>query len=218
MGQILHGSVRTTEAIRRAIQQSQASIRALAERHGINPKTVAKWMKRSSAGGARTGAKANDALAFQTDCAAWCDQGQIRVPLMLASVIALAATFALLANMALRWIRGADAALPIATGGIRFYAYGFLAGALIANSIPHFVHGISGEYFPAPFAFALGRGPLTNVVNVIWALFNFGLGSFHISRFRSTTSRARLHLVASLGFVTMSLFLGVVFSGGAASR
>ena len=46
MGQVLHGSATTTEAIRRAIQHSQASLRALAKRHGINPKTVAKWKKR----------------------------------------------------------------------------------------------------------------------------------------------------------------------------
>ena len=43
MGQILHGSATTTEAIRRAIQNSQASLRELAARYGINPKTVAKW-------------------------------------------------------------------------------------------------------------------------------------------------------------------------------
>jgi hypothetical protein len=48
MGQVLHGSATTTEAIRRAIQHSQASLRALAKRYGINPKTVAKWKKRSS--------------------------------------------------------------------------------------------------------------------------------------------------------------------------
>ncbi|MGJ0502382.1 MAG: IS481 family transposase, partial [Methylocystis sp.] len=42
MGEILHGSARTTEAVRRAIQHSQESIRALAGRYGINPKTVAK--------------------------------------------------------------------------------------------------------------------------------------------------------------------------------
>src|ERR1700676_3953747 len=48
MGQVLHGSATTTEAVRRAIQHSQASLRALAKRYGINPKTVAKWKKRSS--------------------------------------------------------------------------------------------------------------------------------------------------------------------------
>jgi transposase-like protein len=48
MGQVLHGSATTTEAVRRAIQNSQASLRALAQRHGINPKTVAKWRKRDT--------------------------------------------------------------------------------------------------------------------------------------------------------------------------
>ena len=46
MGQILHRSATTTEAIRRAIQNSQASLRELAVRYGINPKTVAKWRRR----------------------------------------------------------------------------------------------------------------------------------------------------------------------------
>ena len=47
MGQILHGSATTTHAIRAAIQRSKATAKELAERHGINPKTVAKWKKRS---------------------------------------------------------------------------------------------------------------------------------------------------------------------------
>jgi transposase InsO family protein len=48
MGQVHHGSATTTAAIRRAIQHSQASLRALAKRYGINQKTVAKWRKRTS--------------------------------------------------------------------------------------------------------------------------------------------------------------------------
>jgi transposase-like protein len=48
MGQILHGSATATEAIRRAIQNSQASLRELSRRYGINQKTVAKWKKRGS--------------------------------------------------------------------------------------------------------------------------------------------------------------------------
>ena len=48
MGQILHGSARTTEVVRRAIQNSQESLRALAARYDINLKTVAKWRKRVS--------------------------------------------------------------------------------------------------------------------------------------------------------------------------
>lgn len=57
MGQILHGSATTTEAVRRAIQHSQESLRALAGRYGINQKTVAKWKKRSSVSDAPTGPK-----------------------------------------------------------------------------------------------------------------------------------------------------------------
>ena len=48
MGQVLHRSATTTQAVRRAIQYSHESMRALALRHGINPKTVAKWRKRCS--------------------------------------------------------------------------------------------------------------------------------------------------------------------------
>src|SRR5215210_2767832 len=57
MGQVLHGSARTTAAVRRAIQHSQESLRVLAQRHGINPKTVAKWKKRPSVQDERTGPK-----------------------------------------------------------------------------------------------------------------------------------------------------------------
>jgi transposase-like protein len=55
MGQVLHGSATTTEAICRAIQHSQASLRALAKRYGINQKTVAKWKKRASVADLPTG-------------------------------------------------------------------------------------------------------------------------------------------------------------------
>src|SRR5271154_7388645 len=47
MGQILHGSATTTEAVRRAIQHRQESLRGLAKRYGVNPKTVAKWRARN---------------------------------------------------------------------------------------------------------------------------------------------------------------------------
>ena len=58
MGQVLHGSATTTEAIRRAIQHSEESLRALAKRYGINDVLCAiadasmtkakrrKWMSR----------------------------------------------------------------------------------------------------------------------------------------------------------------------------
>ena len=55
MGQVLHGSARTTEAVRRAIQHSQESLRALSKRYGVNQKTVRKWKGRTSVADLRTG-------------------------------------------------------------------------------------------------------------------------------------------------------------------
>jgi transposase InsO family protein len=57
MGQLLHGSATTTEAVRRAIQAGQESVRALARRYGISPTTVQKWRKRSSISDAPMGPK-----------------------------------------------------------------------------------------------------------------------------------------------------------------
>jgi hypothetical protein len=48
MAQVLHGCITTTEAGRRAMQNSQESLRALAKRYGINQKIVAKWERRTS--------------------------------------------------------------------------------------------------------------------------------------------------------------------------
>ena len=58
MGQVLHGRATTTEAVRRAIQAGQESVRALARRHGVSPTTVQKWRKRTFAADAAMGPKA----------------------------------------------------------------------------------------------------------------------------------------------------------------
>jgi hypothetical protein len=69
VGQILHGSATTIELIRRAIQckriktcqrhvfsgNRQGSLIALSRRYGVNPKTVAKWRRRTTVSNARTG-------------------------------------------------------------------------------------------------------------------------------------------------------------------
>jgi hypothetical protein len=57
MGQVLHGCSRTTAAVRRALQHSQKSLHELAEQYEINPKTVAKWKKRSFPNNAPMGPK-----------------------------------------------------------------------------------------------------------------------------------------------------------------
>jgi transposase-like protein len=69
MGQVLHGCATTTEAIRRAMQNSQGSLRALSRRYGINPKTVAKWKKRVSVVDLPTGPKElkSTSLSFEDE-------------------------------------------------------------------------------------------------------------------------------------------------------
>jgi hypothetical protein len=52
----------------------------------------------------------------------------------------------------------------------------FFAGAFLANAIPHFVHGISGDCFPSPFAQPPGKGLSSPLVNVLWGLGNLVVG------------------------------------------
>lgn len=67
MGQILHGCATTTEAIRRAIQNSQESLRVLSRRHGINQKTVAKWRRRTSTTDLPTGPRQPKSTVLSLD-------------------------------------------------------------------------------------------------------------------------------------------------------
>ena len=48
MGQVLHGSAKSTHAIRAAIQRSKATVAQLANQYDLNEKTVRKWRKRTS--------------------------------------------------------------------------------------------------------------------------------------------------------------------------
>lgn len=57
MGQVLHGSATTAEAVRRAIQLRQESVRALAKRYGLSPTTVRERRKRGSTSDAAMGPK-----------------------------------------------------------------------------------------------------------------------------------------------------------------
>jgi transposase InsO family protein len=67
MGQVLHGSARTTEAIRRAIQNSEESLRQLSRRYGVNQKTIAKWKKRTSVADRPTGPKKPKSTVLTTE-------------------------------------------------------------------------------------------------------------------------------------------------------
>lgn len=57
MGQVRHGSATATEAVRRAIQLRQESVRALARRYGVSPTTIQEWRRRQTTADARMGPK-----------------------------------------------------------------------------------------------------------------------------------------------------------------
>jgi len=52
----------------------------------------------------------------------------------------------------------------------------FFAGAFLANFVPHFVHGISGDRFPTPFAHPPGKGLSAPPINIAWAFLNLIIG------------------------------------------
>jgi transposase-like protein len=67
VGQLLHGSARTTAALRRTIQHSQESIAHLAERYDLNAKTVAKWRKRTTVEDAPMGPRQPRSTVLSTE-------------------------------------------------------------------------------------------------------------------------------------------------------
>jgi len=88
----------------------------------------------------------------------------------------------------------------------------FVSGVLFTNAIPHFVHGVSGEDFPAPFGQFLGRGLPEHLSNVIWGFINLVLGYnlFVIGRVSSSDKWGKFFFFA--GILAMGIFLSVVFS------
>ena len=68
MGQILHKRARTTEAIRKEIQESEGSLKSLAERFNVNWKTIQKWKNREDTRDAKMGnGRANTVLTEEEE-------------------------------------------------------------------------------------------------------------------------------------------------------
>jgi len=67
-----------------------------------------------------------------------------------------------------------------------YYLLEFLAGAFLANGVPHFVHGVSGAPFQSPFAKPPGVGESSPVVNVLWGFANLVAGILLLHYFPPT--------------------------------
>lgn len=86
----------------------------------------------------------------------------------------------------------------------------FFAGSFLANVVPHFVHGISGDRFPTPFAKPPGRGLSSPTINVLWALLNLIVGYLLFKAGHVTTSYITL-IVFLIGIAAIGLILSFRF-------
>jgi len=92
------------------------------------------------------------------------------------------------------------------------YAACFFAGLFFANFVPHFVHGISGDRFPSPFARPPGKGLSSPTVNVVWALVNLVVG-YVLFRAGNVASGGDLAIaVFFTGIAVISIFMSVEFA------
>jgi hypothetical protein len=91
------------------------------------------------------------------------------------------------------------------------YIAAFFAGALLANVVPHFIHGISGDPFPTPFANPPGKGLSSPLVNVIWACFNLIVGFILLRVSKATIKNNLAMIVLFLGILAISILNCIVF-------
>lgn len=94
-----------------------------------------------------------------------------------------------------------------------WYAYliHFFAGALLANGVPHFVYGISGEKFQSPFADPPGKGLSPPLVNVLWGFGNLIVGYLLLTRYEQTPRSYADIAVIALGMLVTGIALALHF-------
>jgi len=91
------------------------------------------------------------------------------------------------------------------------YVAGFFAGSFLANVVPHFVNGVSGNYFPTPFATPPGKGLSSPLINVLWALLNLLVG-YLLLRVSKTHPKNKLSMIIFfIGIIWISIMSSMAF-------
>ncbi|BDD03853.1 hypothetical protein [Aureibacter tunicatorum] len=89
----------------------------------------------------------------------------------------------------------------------------FFLGAFLINSVPHIIHGISGDSFPTPFANPPGKGLSSPLINLLWGYFNL-LMSYILYKFSKLNSQNKQALASiTAGIIIMSFVLGITLAG-----
>jgi uncharacterized membrane protein len=91
------------------------------------------------------------------------------------------------------------------------YLAAFFAGAFLANAVPHFFHGISGDPFPSPFAHPPGKGLSSPTINVLWGGFNLFIGYILLMVSKISFKNRWAMFVLFLGILFISIQLSMVF-------
>ena len=91
------------------------------------------------------------------------------------------------------------------------YIAAFFSGIFFTNMIPHFVHGISGNKFPTPFARPPGKGLSSATVNVAWALFNLIVGYVLFKANKMNRGNTLSIVIFFLGITAMSIMSSTIF-------
>jgi hypothetical protein len=97
---------------------------------------------------------------------------------------------------------------------VKWYHYlaAFFAGFFLANVVPHFVHGISGDAFPTPFASPPGKGLSSPLVNSLWACFNLLVGYILLRVSKVSPQNKGLLAALFIGILTVSIMLSIAFA------
>ena len=91
------------------------------------------------------------------------------------------------------------------------YIVSFFAGIFLANAVPHFVQGVSGNKFPTPFSKPPGRGLSSPTVNAVWALFNIVLGYILFVLGQVNSGNMLLLVVFFIGAAAISIMSSINF-------
>ena len=91
------------------------------------------------------------------------------------------------------------------------YVAVFFSGGFFANAVPHFVNGISGNYFPSPFADPPGIGLSSPLTNVLWGMLNIVMG-YALLKFSAATEKKPIAVILFFSGVTfVAILLSIAF-------
>ena len=95
-----------------------------------------------------------------------------------------------------------------------WYVYGLqlVSGLVLANGVPHFVQGISGNPFQSPFAKPPGVGESSPLSNALWGFGNLAVGAVLLAIFAPQGPEAAIGWVLfGLGVLIAAVGLSIHF-------